>query len=128
MSLVSAEQHSLFSSLPAPQSCRLMDFESAEVLAETPLGYPALFVHGEKPYEAMTVTLQPLFYVRQPEYWGIEIVGCLPSGAFPDVTGSYVVILPLVGVTGTRGIEIIGATGSKRIDVTLPVDPGPNYR
>lgn len=128
MKLVSEAQQSLFESLPSPQSCRLLDFESAEVLVETPLGYPSLFVHGEKPYQAMTVTLQTLYYVQQPEYWGFEVVGCLPSGPVTDVTGKYVVILPLDETMGTKGIEIIGATGSKRIDVALPADPGPQYR
>ena len=120
MNLVSEEQQSLFDSLPSPKSCRVLDFESAEVLTETPLGYWALFVHGEKPYEAMWVTLQPLYYVQQPEYWGIEVVGCLPSGPVTDLTGNYVAILPLPGVMGTKGIEVIGASGSKTID--LPSD------
>lgn len=120
MNLVSQEQQSRFESLPSPSSCRLLDFESAEVLTDTPLGYWALFVHGEKPYEAMWVTLQPLYYIQQPEYWGIEIVGCLPSGPVTDLTGTYVAILPLSGVMGTKGIEVIGATGRKSID--LPSD------
>lgn len=120
MNLVSQEQQATFESLPSPSSCRVLDFESAEVLTDTPLGYWALFVHGEKPYEAMWVTLQPLYYIQQPEYWGIEVVGCLPSGPVTDLTGKYVAILPLPGVMGTKGIEVIGAHGSKKID--LPTD------
>jgi hypothetical protein len=68
----------------------------------------------------MWVTLQPLYYVQQPEYWGIEVVGCLPSGPVTDMTGTYVAILPLPGVMGTKGIEIIGASACKKID--LPSD------
>jgi hypothetical protein len=120
MNLVSREQQTQFENLPSPSSCRILDFESAEVLTDTPLGYWALFVHGEKPYDAMWVTLQPLYYVQQPEYWGIEVVGCLPSGPVTDMTGTYVAILPLPGVMGTKGIEIIGASACKKID--LPSD------
>jgi hypothetical protein len=117
MNLVSEEQHSRFESLPSPSSCRLLEFDTAEVLVDTPLGYPALFVHGTKPYEAMTVWLQPVYYIQQPEYWIIEVIGCLPMGPVPDVTGNYVAILPLESAMGTKGIEVVGANGSKQIDV-----------
>lgn len=127
MEFVSEEQQSRFQSLPSPLSCRVLDFDSADILTETPLGYWALFVDGEKPYDAMEVTLRPLTYIRQPEYWGIEIVGCLPSGPLPDVTGRYLVILPVAGVMGTKGIEVIGANGVKQIDLPEAYD-GPQLR
>ena len=117
MNFVSEDQQSRFQELPSPLSCRVLEFESAEVLTDTPLGYWALFVHGEKPYDAMWVTLQPFTYIKQPEYWGIEIVGCLPSGPITDMTGTYVAILPLAGVMGSKGIEVIGANGTKKIDL-----------
>jgi len=28
----------------------------------------------------MGVSLVPLIYVKQPEYWGIEVIGTLPGG------------------------------------------------
>ena len=36
-----------------------------------------LIVKGKKPYLNMRVLLAPLIYARQPEYWGIEVIGCL---------------------------------------------------
>ncbi len=119
MNLISEQQRSRLDALPAPESCRLLNFDSADVLVDTPLGYAALFVHGEKPYEAMTVFLQPRIYVQQPDYWGIEIVGCLPPGPVPDVTGTYVAVFPLESPMGKKGIEVIGANGTKEIDVNL---------
>lgn len=106
---------------PAPTACQVIDFESAEVMYDSILGYPAVIVHGTKPYQAMTEALWSMFYVRQPEYWGYEVVGCLQDdAAVPDVTGPYVLILPLTDAAlGTKGIEIIGANKTQVLDIDL---------
>jgi hypothetical protein len=108
-------------SRPAPVSCQVIDFESADVVYDSILGYPAVIVHGVKPYQAMTVELWPLEYVRKPEYWGYEIVGCLPEGGgIPTVTGPYVLVLPLPGAAiGTEGVEIIGANTTQALDIDM---------
>jgi len=67
-------------------------------------------VQGKKPYLNMTVTLSPLTYVRQPEYWGIEVIGCVSGIVLPAI-GSYDEHLSLDGIRGTKGIEIIWANG-----------------
>jgi hypothetical protein len=36
----------------------------------------------------MEIKLNPLVYIRQPEYWGIEVVGCLPEVRLPVLTSS----------------------------------------
>jgi len=102
---------------PPATSCRVIDFESARVrtLPTVPPRH-VLVVRGEKPYLNMQVNLVPLVYIRQPEYWGIEVVGCLPEVGLPAV-GDYVVKLDLEGTIGTRGIEVIGANRSKKIDI-----------
>lgn len=106
---------------PAPASCRVIDFETADVLYDSILGYPAVIVHGEAPYTAMTVSMRPLTYIRQPEYWGYEVVGCLPEGdGVPEVTGPFVQVLPLPGASlGTKGIAIIGANRSQELDIDM---------
>ena len=73
-----------------------------------------LTVSGEKPYANMEVELSPLIYIQRPEYWGIEVVGHLPGGIRLPVMTPYTVSLPLAGLLGTKGIEIIGATRSER--------------
>ena len=106
---------------PAPAACEVIDFETADVLYDSILGYPAVIVHGEAPYAAMTVSLRPLTYIRQPEYWGYEVVGCLPEGGgVPEVTGPFVQVLPLPGASiGTKGIAIVGANRTQDLDIDM---------
>lgn len=103
-----------FKDLPVAESCRLIDFEEIEILIleSFPPQY-VLVVKGTKPYLNMTVQLVPLVYVRQPEYWGIEVVGCLPGIGLPALA-PYTVSIPLSGITGTEGMEVIGATRSEK--------------
>ena len=102
---------------PPASNCRVIDFESAQVLTSpTVPAQHVLVVRGKKPYSNMEVTLTPLVYIRQPEYWGIEVVGCLPEVGLP-VVADYAVKLDLDGTIGTRGIDVIGATHSEKIDI-----------
>jgi hypothetical protein len=106
-----------YRALPTAKSHRLVGFERAEVL--TLRSYPPqylLVVSGTKPYLNMEVELVPLVYVRQPEYWGIEVVGRLRGVGLPAVS-PYTVSLALTGVLGTSGVEVIGADRSLSIDV-----------
>jgi hypothetical protein len=75
-----------------------------------------LAVRGEKPYSNMEVKLNPLVYIRQPEYWGIEGVGCLPEVGLP-VLADYVVKLEIDGTIGTRGIDVIAANRSEALAI-----------
>jgi hypothetical protein len=114
-----------YEALPKAGSHRLIDFEEASVVTDRPPAFPPQFlmVSGRKPYANMWVDLVPLVYIGRPEYWGIEVVGRLPLGiglpseeAHHGVT--YDVTIPLYsGLTGTKGIEIIGATRSERMEV-----------
>ncbi len=76
-----------------------------------------LIVKGKKPYLNMKVVLAPLTYVRQPEYWAIEVLGCISGISLPAV-GAYDEFLPLDGIRGTKGIEVIWSGGeTEKIDV-----------
>ncbi len=106
-----------FTAAPSGTDCRVIDFESAEVwTSPTVPAQHVLVVRGEKPYINIQVNLSPLVYIRQPEYWGIEVVGCLPEVGLPPVA-PYTVKLDLDGTIGTRGIEVIGANLSEKIDI-----------
>jgi hypothetical protein len=122
MMTMNDEQLREFTNLPAAQSCRLIDFDTVEVLVleSFPPQY-VLVVTGTKPYRNMKVDLVPLVYIRQPEYWGIEVVGCLSGIGLPS-TAPYTVSVPLAGITGTQGIEVIGATKSEKREIP-PVEP-----
>lgn len=109
-----------FEDLPSVQSCRRIDFDKAEIIGT---GLPGsklkiLFVSGNKPWMNMEVKLMPLIYVRQPEYWGIEVVGFFQEVGIPALT-PYTVCLPLAGIIGTKGIEVIGANKSEKIQVYI---------
>jgi hypothetical protein len=105
-----------FAKLPASKSCRLIDFDKADVVPGIVPKTWFLTVSGTKPYINMRVDLNPLIYIRQPDYWGIEVVGCLMGPGLPT-TMPYSVFLSLEGTIGTKGIEVIGATRSETKDI-----------
>lgn len=126
---MSTDETEAIPTTPPTGLSRLIDFERADVI--TQMIYPprpTLVVQGVKPNPAVEVTLVPLVYVSQPEYWGIQVVGTLdasggPRPAQPIANVPYSAELPLAGVNGSKGVEVIGATCTERIDV--PSDPAP---
>ncbi|MDQ4145866.1 MAG: SSI family serine proteinase inhibitor [Actinomycetota bacterium] len=103
--------------LPAPASCRVVDFEKAELVAlERRSDQHVLIVAGMKP-ASMKVDLVPLVYSQQPEYWVIEVVGHNPGGIVLPASVPYTVSLPLTGLVGTQGVEVYGASRSERLAV-----------
>jgi hypothetical protein len=104
---------------PDERAERLIDFERADVI--TPMiepPRPRLVVSGVTAVP-MEVTLQPLVYVSRPPYWGIQVVGSVAEGAgMPAITNvPYSVEIDLAGITGSDGVEVIGASRTERIDV-----------
>jgi len=75
-----------------------------------------LIVAGKKPNLSMTVTLMPVIYTKQPDYWRIEVVACQPNIVLPAI-GFYNEHLPLDHCRGKKGIEVFWTDGSERIDV-----------
>lgn len=75
-----------------------------------------LIVSGKKPYLNMTVRLSPLTYIRQPEYWEIQVIGSVPGIVIPAI-GSYHETLPLDGIRGTKGIIVKWADDSQTFDI-----------
>ena len=106
----------VFLKAPSPSSVRLINFTRAEVRPGFLPKTWILIVSGTKPYLNMRVQLVPLIYIKRPEFWGIEVVGILPGIGLP-ATAPYTVSLPLDGILGTKGIEVIGATKRKKIYV-----------
>ena len=108
-----------FTSAPPATAFRLLDFDYADVV--TLESFPPQFVlrvSGTKPLANMQVQLVPLVFIRQPEYWGIEVVGSLPGGIGLPALAPYEVSLPLAGFLGTQGIEVIGASRTQRFDIS----------
>jgi len=111
--------------LPPAQTHRRIDFERAEVrVFESFPPQRVLVVSGIKPYMNMAVELVPVVYVRQPEYWEIEVVGSLRGVGLP-AEAPYTVSLNLAASTGSRGIVVMGATRLQRFDVPVDEPQGP---
>jgi hypothetical protein len=107
-----------FKDLPPAETCRLIDFDEVEIRPGVVAGTYILIVSGIKLWINMKVDLIPLVYVLQPDYWGIEVVGCLAGIGLPSET-PYSVSIPLNGHVGTKGIAVIGATRSEKRQVPL---------
>jgi hypothetical protein len=106
----------LFNSSPQAESTRLVEFEGAEVVGGFINDTYYLIVNGVKPYLNMTVKLIPLVYIERPDYWGIEVVGTLPGFGLP-AQAPYTISIPLDGIRGKKGVEVIGATRRVVLDV-----------
>jgi hypothetical protein len=127
--------------LPESLPGRLVDYETATVITqmiEPPR--PVLVVNGEKDRPGTEVRLVPVTYVRQPEFWEIQVVGSpgelggppvatqLPAEPptatqLPAESTAYSIELDLAGCTGTVGIEVVGANQTERILVAgTPTD------
>jgi len=109
-------------------SCRLINFDEARVFFGFNPNLPLLEVSGLAPCANMTVRLQPLIYIRCPEYWGIEVVGCLPGDFCLEAVEPYQELIDLkaAGAIGSKGIKLIGANGSKKFDVSGGCEAGYN--
>ena len=105
--------------LPAPQSCRLIDFDKAEVRPGFVDGTFFLIVNGNAPCFNMRVQLMPLIYIQRPEYWEIEVVGCQAGPVCLPAVKPYTETLPLDGILGTKGIEVVGASRRVKIEVKV---------
>ena len=80
-----------FKDLPTAKSCRRIDFEEIKIHPGFVSGTYILIVTGIKPCLNMKVDLMPLVYIKQPEYWEIEVVGCLPGGICLESLAPYTI-------------------------------------
>lgn len=110
----------LLDSTKPASSSRIIAYDHAEVVPGIIPDSFFLIVSGEAPCLNMTVALVPLIYVRCPDYWGIEVVGSLEGGFCLTAMKPFHLSIPLAGITGSKGIELIGANKSE----TFPVSGG----
>jgi len=105
-----------FTELPACETCKIIDFSETEIRPGTVNDTYILFVSGTKPHRNMDVRLIPRVHFTRPQYWGIEVVGCLSRISLPT-KGPYEAMIPLDGIRGMKGVEVIGASSSKEIKI-----------
>src|SRR5262245_19280342 len=102
-----------FETMPASTTCRLIAFDTVQIVHGVVRRTFFLLVSGVKPRATMQVELRPRIYVVQPEYWGIEVVACQTGIGLPH-TAPYTVALDITHFLGKKGIEVIGATKSEK--------------
>lgn len=99
--------------------CRNIEFTKASV---DPLGAGTspdryrLTVSGSAPSSNVSVELTPLVYIRQPEFWGIQVLGCSSRNGLP-VMVPYTATYEFTGALGTCGIEVVGTSKRQRFDL-----------
>jgi len=111
-----AEDIRALEALPPSTMCRLISFDKAQVVPGFVPKTWFLIVSGKKPWASMKVELVPLVYVTQPDYWGIEVIGCQSGFGIP-VEVPYSAVLEITDVLGKLGIEVIGANKKEKIKV-----------
>ncbi|MCG8558556.1 MAG: hypothetical protein MI824_02040, partial [Hyphomicrobiales bacterium] len=97
----------------ALKTCSLIDFDKFQVVPGIVKGTWFLSVWGEKSTISMKVSLNPVHYVDQPEYWEIEVVGCVCGIVLP-ATGPFAECIEITNFLGKKGIEVVGATKAER--------------
>lgn len=110
-------------SLSMMPSGRIIDFETAELRRLPFQDGVYLWVRGRMPAAGFAPRLAPRFYSDgRPEYWGIEVAAfaCVDADNDAGDAGdahNFEQSVPLTGITGTRGITVIGANQVQRIDI-----------
>jgi hypothetical protein len=99
-------------------NCSALNFDEAHVISHTSDGIKkkTLVVTGVAPTAGVSVSLRPLIYVRQPEFWGYQVWACSPAIGTPVMT-PFTVRTDITGRIGTKGVEVIGTWSSKKIEV-----------
>jgi hypothetical protein len=122
---------------PDPGSCHLVDFTTASVetlVSPDPSGVDHRLTVTGPLRELAQVSLVELTYIRQPEFWGVEVTACpIRRRPFPVTlpAARFRAVLDFRGSLGTCGIEIIGLTVRQTINLAGPpacrvaIDPPP---
>lgn len=96
--------------------CQELDFDAVE-LKQIDKGYWVVKVRGSKPHAHMKVELVPSSHQSQPDYWDINVHGCVKEDIKHPKMTPFEVTLPIAACRGIKGIEIVGANKSKRYDI-----------
>lgn len=112
-----------FAGLPPASACRLLSrtVDKTQAVAEIRPGFVNntyfLIVAGKKPWISMSVSLVPVWYAKQPEFWEIQVVACQPGFGLP-VVGTYSIAFSIDAYLGTKGVEVVWA--DSRLELPVP--------
>ncbi|MGL5837827.1 MAG: hypothetical protein ACRCY3_04925 [Sphingorhabdus sp.] len=108
------------SSVPREQ---IIDFECAELRRVPFQDSLYLWVKGHLPGPGYEARLAPRFHHGRPDYWDIEVAAIATPFSAENIDKGSVDLqfersVPLTGITGYRGISVIGANQVKRIEIS----------
>ncbi len=106
-----------FTEMEAVESVRLIAFDRAQIVGGF-AGQYFLIVSGQAPCSNMQVELAPRIYITCPDYWAIEVVGSLPGAICLEALSPFTRFIELDGITGSKGIEVIGHNRVQRFKVS----------
>jgi hypothetical protein len=100
----------------------IIDFEKAELRRLPFQDSVYLWVKGRMPASGLDVRLSPRIYHGRPDYWGIEVAAIASLDADNDSGEAGTILdfersVPLSGITGTKGVTVIGASRCERIEI-----------
>jgi hypothetical protein len=109
-------------SLSSVPNGKIIEFEQAELRHLPSHESLYLWVKGRMTIAGHIAKLAPRIYYGRPDYWGIEVAAIASPTADSDDGGagdivSFECSVPLTGITGIRGVAVIGANQVKRIDI-----------
>ena len=113
----------LSGSLSTVPQGQIIDFEKAELRRMPFQDSLYLWVKGRLPAQGFDARLAPRIYNHgRPEYWMIEVAAfsrMVAANDDSDTDDSLIFerSVPLTGITGTRGVTVIGANHMQRIDI-----------
>jgi hypothetical protein len=96
---------------------QLIDFRDAFLSRDEYADNWILNVSGMLPCANMQLGLSPECHSALPHFWRIHLVGHLPNGFCLRRSESFHLRIPITGITGSIGVELVGATMSKRFEV-----------
>jgi hypothetical protein len=117
----------LTGSLSSVPNGKIIEFEKAELRHLPSHDSLYLWVKGRMLVEGFDAKLAPRIYYERPEYWGIEVaaIASPPTAANDGANDGagvgdalmFECSIPLIGVTGSKGVTVIGANQIKRIEI-----------
>jgi hypothetical protein len=113
----------LSGSLSTVPQGQIIDFEKAELRRMPFQDSLYLWVKGRLPAEGFDARLAPRIYNNgRPEYWAIEVAAFTSKAAANDIGDDADVLMfersiPLTGITGIKGVNVIGAKRTQRIEI-----------
>jgi hypothetical protein len=102
---------------------RIIDFERAELRRVPFQDSLYLWVSGMLPGPGFEAKLAPRYHYSRPDYWDIEVAAVAQGHLATDNDDEADALqfersVPLTGITGYRGISVIGANQVTRIDIS----------